>query len=97
MAELAYCVPLGIPHSEFLSWPDVDQDKAIDFVQYQRGACPGCGTRREEWEADRFAYVAESERCPGCEVIAQEQDSVPDDADTRGVRWFLKRRRKGRA
>lgn len=46
-----------------------------------------CGTRKDEWQEDRFAYVAMSERCPGCEIL--EQESATHDKDAKGVRSFL--------
>lgn len=78
--ELEYCVPRGIPHSRFLDWSELDQDKALAWVRRKAEQCNGCGTRRQEWLDDRFAYVAESYTCPGCEVIAQERGNVPDKA-----------------
>ena len=84
-------MPLGIPHSVFLSWSEGDQDKALGWVHEQRLHCDGCHTRREEWDesvgGNRFAYVAMHETCPGCEVLAMEEDNVPEKA--RGVRLFL--------
>lgn len=77
--ELAYCVPLGIPHSRFLSWDELDQDKALAYMREQRKICE-CGTRREEWERDRFAYVAMPYHCPGCELIEIEKRNLPDNA-----------------
>lgn len=52
--------------------------------------CPGCGTRGEEWRADPVAYVGWTERCPGCEVLAQEQDNL-DPKNAKGVRVMLVR------
>ncbi|WP_225882238.1 hypothetical protein [Streptomyces aureocirculatus] len=43
----------------------------------------------EEHGGDRFAYVTTTVRCPGCELIAHEQDQVPDGADGYGVRIGL--------
>jgi hypothetical protein len=95
---LAYCVPLALPHSKFRSWDQDDQDKALAFLRVQRETCQNCGTRMEEWDGkrggDRFAYVAESERCPGCELIAQEHENIHNAAGesggtTKGVRVFL--------
>lgn len=40
--------------------------------------CRGCGTRKEEWERDRFAYVGDVAHCPGCELLAQEQEHLRD-------------------
>jgi predicted Fe-S protein YdhL (DUF1289 family) len=76
--ELAYCVPLGIPHSRFLSWSDDDQDKALAWQREQRKVCRGCGTRKEEWDRDKFAYVGETTYCPGCDLLAQEQENLQE-------------------
>lgn len=80
-------MPLGIPHSAFLSWEEADQDKALAYRREQSTVCTGCGTRQAEWDADRFAYVGESHQCAGCEVLEQERENVPDKA--KGVRVFL--------
>lgn len=70
--ELRLCRDMGIPHSRFLSWPELDQDKAIALVRVEADTCPGCGTRPEEWEpaqgGDRNAYVATVHVCPGCQA-----------------------------
>lgn len=79
--ELSYVVPLGIPHSEFLAWDEDDQDKALAFRRAEREICSGCGTRRVEWEEDRFAYVGATHRCPGCEIIEQERRNLGEDQD----------------
>lgn len=87
MAELAYCVPLGLPHSEFLSWEDEDQDKALAYLRDKATVCGGCGTRPREWAGDRFAFVAQHSVCPGCEVLEMEPDNVHENQ--KGVRYFL--------
>lgn len=76
---MAYCVPLGIPHSRFLSWDPTDQDKALAFVRERQTTCR-CGTQMHEWEKDKFAYVGQQRQCPGCEVLEQERENVPDHA-----------------
>ena len=94
--ELAYCVPLGIPHKEFLSWDEDDQDKALAFMAEKATICRDCGTRDSEWAKDRFAYVADTERCPGCEILEQENDNMAKeraDGKMKGVRVFLRRPR----
>lgn len=77
---MAYVVPLGIPHSRFLEWDELDQDKALAWLREQATVCKGCGTRKAEWDRDRFAYVGQIKYCPGCEVLAMEQDNVPEGA-----------------
>jgi len=84
---LAYCVPLGIPHSKFLEWDELDQDKALAWTRERAKCCPGCGTRAEEWKRDRFAYVGQTRYCPGCEILEQERENVREDA--RGVTVHL--------
>lgn len=59
----------------------------MGFRRERRRACPTCGTHPEEWEADRFAYVAEQRHCPGDELIAMEQDNVREGA--KGIRVVL--------
>lgn len=86
-------MPLGIRHSTFLSWPDDDQDKALGYVRAQALVCRGCGTRMEEWDPERggsrVAYVGESSRCLGCEVIEREKKNVEEGVNTDGMRFFL--------
>lgn len=97
-AELELCDRYAIPHSQFLGagdgrWSELDRAKALAFSAFRRSVCDGCGTRPAEWDeehgGDRFAYVTTTVRCPGCELIAHEQDQVPDGADGYGVRIGL--------
>ena len=84
--ELAYCVPLGIPHSVFLGWDPDDQDMALAYRRYESLVC-SCGTRQEEWERDSDAYIADVEVCPGCARIEQERGN--DVAKVKGARIGL--------
>lgn len=90
---MAYCVPLGIPHSKFLSWSPDDQDKALAYQRAKLEICNECGTREKEWEEDRDAYVADTRRCPGCERLETERDYVRQVAEEggsdRGIKIFL--------
>lgn len=69
--ELALCHKHGIPHGDFLAWPELDQDKAIAYQAFERSICKGCGTRPDEWDpakgGDRHAYRADVIVCPGCQ------------------------------
>lgn len=60
-----------------MSWSELDQDKALAWRREQRKVCT-CGTRAEEWEKDRYAYVGQQRSCPGCEVMQQETENVPE-------------------
>lgn len=80
-------MPLGIPHSVFLSWDEDDQDKALAYVKEQESVCDGCGTREEVWRQDRYAYVGWNITCPGCEIIEQENENVGEKS--RGVKTML--------
>ncbi|GGV02463.1 hypothetical protein GCM10010211_82250 [Streptomyces albospinus] len=55
--------------------------------------CPECQTRLAEWDpqrgGDRHAYVTDTLRCPGCELIEQERDQVPTDSSGYGVKIQL--------
>lgn len=82
--ELELCDRWGIPHSQFLgigdgSWTPRDRAKALAYREYQRGVCPHCGTRAEEWDGDDEAYVAVASLCMGCEAIGYAQADIPAD------------------
>lgn len=93
---MAVCAEYRIPHKVFLrDWDKDDRDKAIWWHVRQRSACRMCGTRREEWDerqgGHRHAYLAELDRCPGCEQIEQLQSSIADDHTVgKGVRVILR-------
>lgn len=73
-------MPLGLAHSQFLSWDPQDQDLALAWHRGKRELCGGCGTRAQDWERDRFAYIGQQRACPGCEVLGQERENVPEHA-----------------
>jgi hypothetical protein len=92
--ELAYCVPRGIPHGEFLSWPADDQDKALAYLAAESERCSGCGTRSADWDpkqgGSRTAFVADITRCLGCEVKQQaERDLSKTPEENLGIRIGL--------
>ncbi|MEU5428474.1 hypothetical protein AB0H73_23205 [Streptomyces olivoreticuli] len=96
--ELELCHRYRIPHSVFLGagdgrWSKADRIKALAYAAYRRQTCGQCGTRAAEWDesagGDRYAYVTTTVRCVGCELIALEQDQVPDGPDAYGVRIGL--------
>ncbi len=55
--------------------------------------CPDCRTRLDEWNPSegghRHAYVTDTLRCPGCELIAQERDQVPEGRAGYGIKITL--------
>lgn len=84
-----YCVPKGIAWSTFRSWDELDRQYALAWEANQAEIC-ACGTRADEWEHDRFAYVAQSRRCPGCEIIEQEREQQRGlPGGDKGLRVFL--------
>lgn len=87
--QLACARQFRIPLSSFLSWPDDDQDKALAYERYLAGVCSGCGTHRDDWKADRQAYVAEIGSCIGCETVDQGRKqieaNVPEDQRHSGI------------
>lgn len=92
--DLAICREFRIPHSEFLGWADVDQDKARAFHRYLQSVCGGCGTRPEEWDekagGHRHAYSAITDECPGCRARGQLESHLRQSKDDNaGVRIVL--------
>ncbi|MGW0991993.1 hypothetical protein ACWD5V_01470 [Streptomyces sp. NPDC002523] len=96
-AELELCERFQIPHSQLLGgdgrWSDLDRAKALAWADWQRSVCPECRTRLQEWDrargGDPHAYVTDTLRCPGCELIEQERDHVPQDRSGYGVKIQL--------
>ncbi|MFM9373277.1 hypothetical protein [Streptomyces sp. Da 82-17] len=97
-AELELCDRWGIPHSQFRghgdgTWTDLDRRKALAYAAYARQACPGCGTRAEEWDeqagGDEDAYTAITHRCIGCQILADKQKQVPQGDEGHGVKVLL--------
>ncbi|WP_258539745.1 hypothetical protein [Streptomyces ipomoeae] len=96
------CAQYGIPHSQFTGagegrWSALDRAKALAWLAYTRAVCGSCGTRAAEWDethgGDRFAYIPETTRCPGCELIEMERDQVPEGPEGRGVKIGLRPRK----
>ncbi len=94
MAELAICDRAGISHSHFLGgppvWSDSDQDKAVAFHDFRTAQClGGCGTELADWDPERGghpeAFIAGTRTCPGCRVIAEENDNLRARAEAVGV------------
>lgn len=94
---MGYCGPHGIPHSAFLSWDRDDRDKALWWHIHQLQACPGCGTRSEDWADDPHAYEAQPVHCRGCEVKAQGDEEFERHRKEfrRGTAMALRRPPKG--
>lgn len=74
---MAYCGPLGIPLSTFLSWDQADQDAALAWQARQAQRCPSCGWHPEE--GPRHHHV---EVCPSC----SDRDRITSSDEFRSAR-----------
>jgi hypothetical protein len=85
---MEYCGPIGLPHSRFLSWDPVDQDKAIAWALHKGQQCKQCGTFPDEWldekgmPVDPPPYMAGSEICLGCAELDAKRKELPDGRET---------------
>lgn len=86
----------GIPHSEFLSWPEDDQDKVIAFLMLKNETCEMCGTREDDWidpETGRLLdeprYTPVDIKCHGCAQKANYRNQVFKDGTPDGVNIVL--------
>ncbi len=81
---MQFCNQVGIPHSEFLSWDETDQEAAIEYELHNAERCPHCGTFADEWLDDKGRhkepqpYIAHTVNCLGCEAIAESRERIPD-------------------
>lgn len=71
-----------------------DRDKALWWHIRQREACPGCGTRADEWNeakgGNRFAYEAKITQCSGC-VERERTQETREVKEQRGMHVVLVR------
>jgi len=89
-------VPLGIPHSEFLKWDPLDQDKAIAYTRAKAEVCEMCGSREADWvdpETGRIKahppFTPVGVTCHGCAEIEKYRKAELKDGTPPGVRVIL--------
>jgi anti-sigma factor RsiW len=58
-------------------------------MRNKAATCPRCGTRHDEWDADRDAYVGATHYCRGDDVLAMAQEALPKDKDGRTLPGFV--------
>lgn len=86
---MAVCAEYRVPHSEFLLWSELDQDKALAYYRFKQSVCTQCGTEENTWvvrdEEGRTRPILppplepETYRCFGCELIQKAQADVPNE------------------
>lgn len=97
--ELGVCAEYRIFHSDFLARSTSDRDKAIWWYARKRAACPGCGTRAEEWDPDAGgswqAYQAVPIQCEGCLKRHRAQEALEKSKPPPGMHVVLIKREAG--
>jgi len=81
-AEVGYCAAHGIPHTQFLSWSERDQDLALAYEVRAADRCPGCGVPADLMGAVG-AFTVVSRPCVQCELKAQVEATIPPDQSHR--------------
>lgn len=107
--ELDYCVPLGLPLSEFHSWSQEDREYALAWNYVKASICQRCGTMSHEWldndgkKIDPAPYKIKAHRCMGCVEMENERKAIPKDEDAgvtlyfeRSKKWTKRNQKKGR-
>jgi hypothetical protein len=92
-----YCGPLGLPLSEFLAWPQRDQDAALLWKMRSQQRCSECGTHPDDWDpahgGHARAHVAHEYTCPGCAALDNRRPAFHarrDKGDSPGLKLGLK-------
>jgi hypothetical protein len=67
-----------IPHTEFLSWSEGDQQKALAWEIRRRQTCPSCLTREDEWLGGGRPYTPKKITCIGCRELSKANKSISD-------------------
>lgn len=79
-AEVRAAMQLGISRTEFLTWPEDDQDYVIAAMLMEANVCPGgCGTPLDKIK-DPTAYKTRSYECRQCMILDSAREMVPKDA-----------------
>ena len=83
-------MPLGIPHSVFKGWPQLDQDKALAWQRRQRET-HSCGVHPEVWDEDLGGDLGnlhmESRFCGACQYEHAAQKEAGQMAPGRYLVW----------
>jgi hypothetical protein len=97
--EMRLCKEWRIPHSEFLSWDEEDQAKALGHFVYEAQRCGQCGIHPTDWpDPDEPVFEAAVKVCPGCAEMDRfgrwmkekaEDEKANDALD--GVKPYLKK------
>lgn len=93
---MAYCAPLGIPHSHLMSWDRADVDKAISYTSWKGKFCSKCGTDPQEWLDEKGEaiepppYIAVTHTCLGCATLDEQRAELPKESSSH-LNTFLKR------
>ena len=92
------CEQYRIPRSHYnggpLEWTAEDRDLAEAYAAWRVQCCTSCGTHPDWWDpakgGDRNALIADTRRCPGCEIKEQLQEQVREsDGSKHGISVFL--------
>ena len=77
--RLAYTTQHAIPLSEFLGWPEDDQDLTLAYLRLERAKCPGCGLTEEE-SANRTdpPYIADVHICQSCLELGRVENQISE-------------------
>jgi hypothetical protein len=86
--ELDYIVPRGIPYDAWAEWSPLSRGFALAWQRDKAATC-SCGTRHDEWAADRDAYVGATHYCRGHDVLAMQQEALPKDDKGRPLPGFI--------
>lgn len=96
--EMQVCETQRVPHSFLLGtrrprWTQQDRELALAWQMRKNATCPGCGTRRDEWDRDDLAYIGDVHTPDrGCRELQLIDDQITDEERKAGVRAILVRR-----
>lgn len=80
---MAYCAPLGIPHSHFTAWDPLDQAKALAFQRREAEKCPSCRIHPEVTDPEHGGHPDAlrlmSVLCRPCEIAENSRERFSKD------------------
>lgn len=86
-----YAYDHGIPYSQFLAWPDADQDRVLAAAEIRGERCGGCNLTDTEAIRFRASHEPDLHRCPVCEAADLLLAEVADGEGSKHglhLRWY---------
>jgi hypothetical protein len=86
--RLAYTVKHSLPLSQFLAWPEHDQDLTLAYLRLQQRKCSRCGIDPQRVSGSNPELIPVFEVCQGCKDMESREKQIPErDRNAARIFW----------